>query len=62
MLCLAVAGIREHTPLAIVIPRRGKLRVIRFFKAFQECKHGDPARLQAAEQELENALSAAAGA
>src|SRR6266511_4764440 len=57
VLWLAVEGIREHTPLAVVIPRRGKLRVIRFFKAFQDSKHGQHARLQAAEQELENAMS-----
>ena len=62
MLWLAVAGLREHTPIAVVIPRAGKLRVIRFFQAFQESKHGDPARLQAAEQELENAMSEGAGA
>ncbi len=62
VLWLAVAGIREHTPLAVVILRRGKLRVIRFFEAFQESKHGRRARLQAAEQELENAMSEGAGA
>jgi len=61
-LWLAVAGIREHTPLAVVIPRRGKLRVIRFFKAFQESKHGHPARLEAAEQDLEEAMAEEAGA
>jgi len=62
VLWLAVAGIREQTPLAVVIHRRGKLRVIRFFKAFQESKHGHHARLQAAEQELENSMSEGTGA
>jgi hypothetical protein len=62
VLWLAVAGIREHTPLAVVIPRTGRLRVIRFYKAFQESKHGDDTRLRAAEQELENAMSEAPGA
>ncbi len=56
-LWLAVRGIREHTPLAVVIPRRGKPRVIRFYTAFQEAKHGDDTCLRAAEQELEQAMS-----
>ena len=63
-LWLAVGGIVEHTPLAIVVPRKGKLRVIRLFAAFRDFKHGKEGRLRVAEQELENAMarSEAAGA
>ena len=57
-LWLAVAGIVEHTPLAIVVPRRGKLRVIRFFTAFKDFKHGKDSRLRVAERELQNAMEA----
>lgn len=49
---------REHTPLAVVVPRRGRARVVRFFKAFRDNKHGKPAALQARERELEAALEA----
>ena len=55
-LWLAVAGIVEHTPLAIVVPATGKFRVIRFFRAFKDLKHGKDARLHAAEEELESAM------
>ena len=63
-LWLAVRGLVEHTPLAIVVPRKGKLRVIRLFAAFRDFKHGKEGRLRTAELELENAMesSKAAGA
>ena len=48
-LWLAVRGIQEHTPLAVVIPRSGKLRVIRLFAAFQAAKHGHDASLRLVE-------------
>jgi hypothetical protein len=56
-LWFAVRGIQAHTPLAVVIPRRGKLRVIRLFREFQEAKHGVGTMLRAAEEELEQAMS-----
>lgn len=46
----------EHTPVAIVIPRRGRPRVVRFWRAFRDFKHGKDRRLRAAEGELEAAL------
>jgi hypothetical protein len=55
----AFGGYVEHTPLAIVLPRRGKPSVVRFFLAFRDFKHGKPARLLKAEQELKVALAAA---
>ena len=63
-LWLAVRGIVEHTPLIIVVPRSGKLRVIRLFAAFRDFKHGKESRLRAAEQQLEDAMerSQSAGA
>lgn len=61
-LWLAVAGITDHTPMAIVVPPRGKIRVITFFAAFRDFKHGKEQRLRAAEQELENAIQASAAA
>ena len=52
-------GFVEHTPLAVVLPRRGNPSVVRFFLAFRDFKHGKPARLLKAEQDLEAALAAA---
>jgi hypothetical protein len=61
-LWLAVAGIVEHTPLAVVVPRKGKFQVIRLFVAFRDFKHGKAAGLRVAEEELENAMERAAAA
>ena len=58
----SVAGFREHTPLAIVVPPRGAVQVIRLFLAFRDFKHGKDQRLRAAEAELESALARARGA
>lgn len=52
-----VAGIAEHTPLAVLVLPGGKVRVIRFFQAFRDFKHGKEGKLRAAEHELEIALS-----
>jgi hypothetical protein len=52
-----LGGIVNHTPLAVVIPRQGKAELVRFFVAFRDHKHGKPARLEAAERDLEQALS-----
>jgi hypothetical protein len=46
------AGDREFNPLAIVIPERGPLQVIRFWQAFRDYKHGNDRALRTAEAEL----------
>lgn len=46
------AGPREFNPVAIFIPRRGKIRVVRFWQAFRDYKHGKAHTLRAAEAEL----------
>jgi hypothetical protein len=38
-----VAGSKEHTPIAIVVPASGKIEVVRFFLAFRDYKHGKTA-------------------
>ena len=48
----ALKGVREHTPLAVVIRNGRKPRVIRFFNAFRDFKHGKEGALRAKEQEL----------
>lgn len=57
-LWVAVAGVTEHTPLVVLVPRAGKPRVVRFFHAFREFKHGKEARLLRAEAEVDAALAA----
>lgn len=52
----AVTGDREFNPVAIVIPKRGNMRMIRFWKAFRDYKHGKDQALRRAEAELEDAL------
>ena len=59
MLWFAYRTGRQHTPLAVVVPRRGHPRVVRFFNAFRDYKHGKDAALRAAERQLEAALEAA---
>jgi hypothetical protein len=52
----ALKGVREHTPLVVVV-RPGKApRVIRFFMAFRDFKHGKEGLLRAREKELPLAL------
>ena len=46
------AGDREFNPIAIVLPARGPVKVIRFWRAFRDLKHGKPEALRAAEREL----------
>jgi hypothetical protein len=53
----AVKGAQEHTPLAVVVPRRGSVRVIPFFKAFMGYKHGRDPDLRRQEEILARALS-----
>jgi len=52
----AFAGRAEFNPLAIVVTKTGDVRVIRFWRAFRDFKHGKDAALRAAEAELERAL------
>jgi hypothetical protein len=44
--------------VAIVVPARGRTRIVRFWRAFRERKHGDDASLRAAEAQLDRILSA----
>lgn len=50
------AGDREFNPLAIVIPERGAVQVIRFWQAFRDYKHGKDRALRIAEAELAAAV------
>jgi hypothetical protein len=50
------AGDREFNPVAIIIPADGPVRVIRFWQAFRDYKHGKDRTLRAAEAELGLAL------
>ena len=46
------SGRREYNPMVVLFPRSGRARVIRFFKAFRDLKHGKPLALTKAENEL----------
>ena len=50
------AGDQEFNPLAIIIPADGAVRVIRFWQAFRDYKHGKDRTLRVAEAELAAAL------
>jgi hypothetical protein len=50
------AGDQEFNPLAIIIPAHGSVRVIRFWQAFRDYKHGKNRTLRATEAELGAAL------
>jgi hypothetical protein len=39
-------GLRAHNPIAIVIRNRWRVRVFRFYEAFQQFKHGRPQDLE----------------
>lgn len=45
-------GDREYNPMAIVFPRLGRVRVLRFWRAFKERKRGKEQRLRKTEAEL----------
>ena len=45
-------GDQEFNPLAVVIPKKGKVEVIRFFKAFKDYKHGNDSLLKQQESRL----------
>ena len=46
------AGEREFNPLAIIFSRSGKVKVIRFWQAFRDYKHGNEKLLKEAEASL----------
>jgi len=45
-------GKRDFNPLALLFPKRGKVRALRFWQAFRDLKHGKKITLQTAETEL----------
>jgi hypothetical protein len=54
----AFAGDREFNPLGIVVPSEGRrARVVRFWRAFRDFKHGKDRLLRAAEAELDGYLA-----
>ena len=55
------AGRAEYNPLAIGIPVRGKVRVIRFWRAFRDLKHGKELALRQAEADLADLATALRG-
>ena len=46
------AGESEFNPIAIVLPPNGKVKVVRFWQAFKDYKHGRDHTLKRAEEEL----------
>lgn len=46
------AGRRAFNPLAILVPPRGRPRLVRFWLAFRDRKHGKELALRRAEEEL----------
>ena len=46
------AGTREFNPIAIIFPPSGRVRVIRFWRAFRDYKHGKRRPLERAREEL----------
>jgi hypothetical protein len=54
-------GAREFNPLAIVVPPGRAVKVIRFWRAFRDFKHGKDQPLRVAETELASAVDGAAG-
>ncbi len=50
-------GSREFNPIAIVLPDRGKVETIRFYRAFRNFKHGEDGLLRQKEAELFSLVS-----
>ena len=48
----------DFNPVAIVIPERGKVKTVRFFKAFRDFKHGKDGPLREKERELLDQVAA----
>lgn len=53
-------GSKEFNPLALVFCRGGRVRRVRFYRAFLDFKHGNELPLRAAEAELFELVEAAA--
>jgi len=53
------AGEREFNPMAIIVPRKGKVRTVRFWQAFRDFKHGRTDELRKQEALLLEAIDAA---
>ena len=54
------AGSRDFNPLGIVVPAGpDRVRIVRFWRAFRDHKHGNARALRIAEAELERSLEAA---
>lgn len=53
-----LGGPLEHTPVAIVVPPHGAPRVVRFYSAFRDYKHGKAAQLLTRERALQEHLDA----
>ncbi|UCD76091.1 MAG: hypothetical protein JSV91_04045 [Phycisphaerales bacterium] len=49
-------GDREFNPIAIIIPLRGRVRVVRFWQAFRDYKHGKDSTLRDAEGRMSEAV------
>ncbi|MDB4906270.1 MAG: hypothetical protein JWO05_1054 [Gemmatimonadetes bacterium] len=47
----------ERSPVAIVVPLRGRPEIFRFHAAFKDFKHGKRSTLEGMERELESALA-----
>jgi hypothetical protein len=45
-------GRRDFNPMAMLFPKQGKVRTLRFRKAFRDFKHGKDSALRTAEREL----------
>jgi hypothetical protein len=50
------AGDRSFNPIAIVVPRQGAVRTVRFWEAFRDYRHGRETPLRKAEHELARIL------
>ena len=46
------SGDREFNPMAIYLPRRGRVQTVRFWRAFRDKKHDHPEALEKLEAEL----------
>ena len=51
-------GEREYNPMAIIVPRFGRVRSIRFWQAFRDSKHGKHETLNALQESLFDAVRA----
>ena len=54
-----VVGRKEHNPVAIVVPRTGAIKVLRFWRAFREMAQGKEQTFRTIEAQLDALLSEA---